>query len=75
MFRARHFHAAEILHHFPDARVVRGHDDFEKRFRLLALLDDVLKQRLAGDERERLAGNRVEAKRAGMMPTIFTDID
>ena len=27
-----------------------------KRFRLLALLDDVLDERLARDERERLAG-------------------
>jgi hypothetical protein len=56
MFRARHLHAAEILRHFPDARVVGGHDDFGKRFGLLALLDDVLEQRLAGDGRERLAG-------------------
>ena len=56
MFRAGHFHAAEILRHLPDARVIRGHDDFAQRFRLLALLDDVLDERLAGDEREGFAG-------------------
>ena len=49
------------LRHFPDARVVRGHDDFAQRLGLPALLDDVLDERLAGNERERLAGKRVEA--------------
>ena len=65
MLRARHFHATEILRHFPDARVVRSDDDLRKRFRALALLNDVLDKRLARDERERLAGKarRSEARR------------
>ena len=66
MFRSCHFHAAEILRHLPDTRIIRGHDDFRKRFCLLALLDDVLDQRLAGDEREkRLAGEAGGSKARG----------
>src|SRR5476649_2643606 len=65
MFRSRHLHAAEILRHFPDACVVRGHDDFAQLLRSLALLDDVLDERLARDERERLAGKPRRSKPRG----------
>jgi hypothetical protein len=56
MIRSRHFRATEILCHFPDPCVVGRHDDFAQRPGFLALLDDVLNQRLAGDERKRFAG-------------------
>jgi hypothetical protein len=54
--RRSHFHAAKILRHLPDARVVRGHNDVAQGLRALALLDDVLDERLAGDQRQWLAG-------------------
>jgi predicted TIM-barrel fold metal-dependent hydrolase len=65
MFRSRHLHVAEILRHFPDTRVVRGHDDFRKRFCFFALLNDALDERLACDERERLAGKPRRSKACG----------
>jgi hypothetical protein len=65
MFWARHFRATKILRDFPDARVVRGDNYFRKRFCLLALLNDVLDERLASDRRERLAGKPRRAKTRG----------
>jgi hypothetical protein len=56
MIRSRHFRVTKILCHFPDPFVVRCHDDFAQRPGFLALLDDVLNQRLARDERKRFAG-------------------
>ena len=56
VIRSRHFRVTKILCHFPDPCVVRRDDDFAQRPGFLALLDDVLNERLADDERKRFAG-------------------
>ena len=56
MIRRGHFGPAEILRDLPNARVVRGHDHLGKRLGLLAALDHVLDERLAGNQRQRLPG-------------------
>ena len=65
MIGTGHLDAAEILRDFPDARVVRRHDGFRKRFCLLALLENVLEEWFARDERERLAGKPGGSKARG----------
>src|SRR5258708_855656 len=50
-----HLDPAKLPGHLSDARVVGGDDDFAQRPRLLALLDDPLDERPAGNERERFA--------------------
>src|SRR5579863_9410805 len=61
MIGGGHFRAAKGLGDFPNAGVVGGDDHFAEGLGLLTALDDVLDERLAGDQGQRLAG---EAGRA-----------
>jgi len=63
MIGAGHFHPAEFFHNVGNARIIRGHEDLAQRFRLPALLDDVLNERPARDERE--SGFAGEPRRGG----------
>src|ERR1039457_5233372 len=66
MVRRGHLGPAEALRHHPNPGVVGGHDHFRQRLGLLAALDHVPDQRLAGDQRQRLPGEpRRTAARGG----------
>ncbi len=51
-----HLRPAEALRHLPNPGIVGSHDHLRQRLGLLAALDDVPDQRLAGNQRQRLPG-------------------
>ncbi len=55
MIGVGHFGAAKVLGDLPNARVVRGDDDFGESFGLLAAFDDVLDEGFAGDKSQRFS--------------------
>ena len=65
MIGGGHFRAAKGLGHFPNSGVVGGHNHFAERLGLLAAFDDVLDERLAGDQGQRLAGKTGRAVTRG----------
>jgi hypothetical protein len=65
MIQAGHLHSAKLPGQIPNARIIRGDDDFRQRSSLLASFDDVLEERLARNGSQRFAGKSRGGKAGG----------
>jgi hypothetical protein len=65
MIGGSHFDAAKMLYRFSDARIVGRDDNLLQRLGLPASFDHVLNEWLAGNQRQRLAGEPAGRKSRG----------